>query len=32
MIDNSWIESNSIEWIESALEDIRDEKINEILK
>ena len=32
MIDNSWIESNSIEWIESTLEDIRDEKINEILK
>jgi hypothetical protein len=32
MIDNSWIESNSIEWIESALEDIRDKKINEILK
>jgi len=32
MIDESWIESNEIEWIEKSAQDKREEKLNELLK
>jgi hypothetical protein len=31
MIDNSWLNSNEIEWIEDTIDKIRDEKLNKIL-
>jgi hypothetical protein len=31
MIENSWIESNEVEWIEDDLSEKREEKINKIL-
>jgi len=31
MIDNSWLNSNEIEWIEDPIDKIRDEKLNKIL-
>jgi hypothetical protein len=32
MIDNSWVNSSEIEWIEATIEDVRDKKISELLK
>jgi hypothetical protein len=32
MVDESWIESNEIEWIEKSAQDKREEKLNELLK
>jgi hypothetical protein len=32
LMDNSWVESNSIEWIEDNLNDKRNQKIDQILK
>jgi hypothetical protein len=31
MVENSWIESNEVEWIEDDLSEKREEKINKIL-
>ena len=31
MIDNAWLNSNEIEWIEEPIDKIRDEKLNKIL-
>jgi len=31
MVNNSWIDSNLIEWIEDPIQKIREEKLNEIL-
>ena len=32
LVNNSWILTSKIEWIEKPINDIRDDKINEILK
>jgi hypothetical protein len=32
IIDNSWIETSDIEWIQDSVEEKRDKKIDEILK
>jgi hypothetical protein len=32
MIENSWIDSKEIDWIEQDLAQVREEKINQILK
>jgi hypothetical protein len=31
MVDNLWLDSSQIEWIEDPIQKMREEKINEIL-
>jgi hypothetical protein len=31
MVDNLWLDSSRIEWIEDPIQKMRDEKLNEIL-